>query len=259
MCILFIAIAQHSDYPLIVAANRDEYYARPSAQMHFWPDHPGILAGRDELAGGTWLGVNRKGQFAAVTNFRDRLHRKKDARSRGELVTRFLTGEDRQQHMQRFHQFLDAEHGHYNPFNFLYGDTRSVWAWGHVDNTPTQLTPGFHSVSNGPIDQSWPKMSRGVEKLTQYIKQSDRIDSDKLLDIMRDTTQADTAVLPDTGIGSVRERQLSSIFVRSSDYGTRTTTLLRFSHSQIEITECNYSSEGEPASLVEFSFVPLKS
>lgn len=253
MCILFIAIAQHPDYPLIVAANRDEYYARPSEQMHFWQDHSEVLAGRDKQAGGTWLGINRNGQFAAVTNFRDRLHYRKDARSRGELVTRFLTGDYRQNHIRQFHRFLDSQHGYYNPFNLLYGDLQSVWAWSHVETTPAQLSPGFHSVSNGPIDQPWPKMSRGVEKLTQYIQKTDQINSDELLEIMRDSTQADLSLLPDTGIGSDRERQLSSIFVRSNDYGTRTTSLLRFSDTRIDITECNYSTSGTPTSLVDFT------
>ena len=253
MCILFIAIAQHPDYPLIVAANRDEYYSRPSEKMHFWQDHPGVLAGRDKRAGGTWLGVNKNGQFAAVTNFRDKLQLRKDARSRGDLVTRFLTGDYQQKDIYQFHHFLDTQHEYYNPFNLLYGDLQSIWAWGHVENTPTKLSPGFHSVSNGPIDQPWPKMSRGVEKLTRYIQKSDQIDSDKLLEIMRDPTQADLSLLPDTGIGSFRERQLSSIFVRSNDYGTRTTSLLRFSNTRIDITECNYSMEGTPTSLVDFT------
>ena len=252
MCILFIAIAQHPEYPLIVAANRDEYFARPSEPMQFWRDHPEILAGRDKQAGGSWLGMNRNGQFAAVTNFRDKPHFREDARSRGELVTRFLAGDYQHEHIDQFHQFLDAEHDYYNPFNLIYGNSRSVWAWNHVTNTSTQLSPGFHSVSNGPIDQPWPKMSRGVEKLTHTIHNSRQINVGKLIDIMRDTTQADASLLPDTGVGSVRERQLSSIFVHSDDYGTRTTSLLLFSNTEIAITECNYSREGAPTSLLDF-------
>lgn len=253
MCILFIALGEHADYPLIIAANRDEYFARVSEPMHFWPDQPEILAGRDTQAGGTWLGINTAGQFAAVTNFRDMTSIRNDARSRGELVTRFLSKNSRPQALQNFHQFLNGKHHRYNPFNLIYGDMESVWAWGHKGHHHTRLSPGFHSVSNGPIDQVWPKMSRGVEKLTRYIRDFQRIDSTQLLEIMRDSTQAEIEQLPDTGVDTDREQQLSSIFVRSGDYGTRTTTLLKFSRSCIEITECNYSSAGEAIQTNEFS------
>ena len=252
MCILFIALGEHTDFPLIVAANRDEYFARASEPMHFWPDQPEILAGRDAKAGGTWLGINSKGQFAAVTNFRDMAKFRIDARSRGELVTRFLSESSQPLAIQNFHKYLNSEHHHYNPFNLIYGDMDSVWAWGHEGHHHNRLTPGFHSVSNGPIDQAWPKMSRGVEKLTQYIRDSQHIDSPQLLEIMRDTAQAEVEQLPDTGLDKERERQLSSIFVRSGDYGTRTTSLLRFSRRYIEITECNYSSEGNAFQTSEF-------
>jgi uncharacterized protein with NRDE domain len=245
MCILFIALEEHADYPLIIAANRDEYFARASEPMHVWPDQPEILAGRDTQAGGTWLGINTKGQFAAVTNFRDMTTIRKNARSRGELVTRFLSKNARPQTIQIFHQFLSNEHHRYNPFNLIYGDIEAVWAWGHKGQHHALLHPGFHSVSNGPIDQVWPKMSRGVEKLTQYIRDSQRIASTQLLEIMRDSTQAEIEQLPDTGVDTNRERQLSSIFVRGGDYGTRTTTLLKFSRQRVEITECNYSPEGK--------------
>ena len=253
MCILFIALGEHADYPLIVAANRDEYFARASEPMHFWPDRPEILAGRDTRAGGTWLGINTEGRFAAVTNFRDMANIRNDARSRGELVTRFLSQDSRPQALQNFHRFLSGEHHRYNPFNLIYGDMESVWAWGHRGHHHTRLSRGFHSVSNGPIDQVWPKMSRGVEKLTQYIRDSQRIDSTQLLNIMRDSTQAEIEQLPDTGVDTNRERQLSSIFVRGGDYGTRTTTLLKFSRWCVEIMECNYSSEGEAVQTNEFS------
>ncbi|MGI9317893.1 MAG: NRDE family protein [bacterium] len=256
MCILFIAIAQHPDYPLIVAANRDEYFARASDPMRFWPDHPEILAGRDQQAGGTWLGINKGGQFAAVTNYRESSSFKSDARSRGELVTRFLAEGFQKDGGRNFHQFLESNYRYYNPFNLIYGDKHAVWAWGHAGSSPNKLTAGFHSVSNGPIDQPWPKMSRGVEKLTQYIQDSRSIEPNQLLAIMQDTTQAEFGQLPDTGLDIAREQQLSSIFVRGSEYGTRTTTLIRFSSECIEISECNYDPAGNAAPMNSYVVEP---
>jgi uncharacterized protein with NRDE domain len=252
MCILFIAIGQHSDYPLIITANRDEYFARASDPMHYWPDHPEILAGRDRQAGGTWLGVNQQGRFAAVTNYRSSAKLNSDARSRGELVTRFLNSGTNRQELDEFNQFLASENHYYNPFNLIYGDQKSLFAWSHTEANWYTLKPGFHSVSNGPIDQHWPKMSRGVEKLTGYIRASDVIEPDRLLQIMHDTTQANVSQVPETGIDTSREQQLSSIFVRGTDYGTRTTTLLLFSSSQIELTEYNYGSDGDTSCANKF-------
>jgi len=252
MCILFIAIGQHPDYPLIITANRDEYFARASDPMHYWHDHPQILAGRDRQAGGTWLGINQQGQFAAVTNYRTSANLKDDARSRGELVTRFLISHSKGQEYTKFNQFLASEQLHYNPFNLIYGDPASLSAWGHIGENPSKLRPGFHSVSNGPIDQPWPKMSRGVEKLSSYIRSSNVIDPRKLLEIMQDTTQASANQLPETGLVTHREQQLSSIFVRGADYGTRTTTLLLFSSTEIELTEYNYGPDGDTSCANKF-------
>ncbi len=90
MCILFLAINQHPAHPLIVAANRDEMFNRPCEPMHYWPDYPDGLAGRDSLKGGSWLGVNRSGKFSAVTNFRTGTAVRENAESRGELVQQYL-------------------------------------------------------------------------------------------------------------------------------------------------------------------------
>jgi len=246
MCILFIALNQHRHYPLVIAANRDEYYARPSKPMHYWPDQPDILAGRDLEAGGTWLGVNRLGAFAAVTNFRDPASHRTNALSRGALVSDFLCRRNKGEQYEnagQFDQFLAAHSQHYNPFNLVFGNAGELYAWCHGNQIAQRLSPGFHSVSNGPLDQQWPKMSRGVEHLTDYISSHTELDAAQILGIMQDTTSAGLNQLPQTGIDVKREQQLSSIFIRGETYGTRTTTVLLYTDQQIEVTEWNYGAD----------------
>ena len=249
MCILFIAVDQHPEYPLVIAANRDEYYRRPSREMHWWRDRPGVLAGRDLLAGGTWLGMHRGGAFAAVTNFRRPMACPEGMRSRGELVARFLDG---QGNVASFASFLNREHNQYNPFNLVFGHPSGLLTWGHDDPVARPLSSGFHSVSNGPMDHLWPKMSRGVSELSRLIGSDDVLTADALLPIMLDQTQVPDGELPDTGFDLARERALSPIFVRGTDYGTRTTTILLFGQGAVDITE--YRHDGRTSGLSKSRF-----
>ena len=241
MCILFIAINQHEQYPLIIAANRDEYHARPSEPMHYWPDQPDILAGRDSRAGGTWFGVNRNGLFAAVTNYRAPGLTSNQARSRGELVTRFLRNLES---TENFGSFLCEQHTAFSPFNLVYGEHGKLFSFSSIDPVNRPLESGFHSISNGAIDELWPKMSRGVSLLKDRISSSPGIDSEDLVQMMKDQTRADKNLIPDTGLDPDREQHLSSIFIQGDDYGTRTTTLLLGSESQFDLYEYNYSAQG---------------
>ena len=256
MCILFFALGQHPDYPLIVAANRDEYHRRPSESMHEWPDHPGIIAGRDLQAGGTWLGINRQGRFAAVTNFREGANTRLDKRSRGELVSHYLLSEADRQH--QFEEFLQRHHSDYNPFNLVFGDADDIRAWDHRSTRVRELGTGFHSVSNGPIDEPWPKMSLGVEKITAAISRRDDLDIANLTFMMQDQTQAATELMPHTGVDAELERQLSSIFIRGESYGTRTTTILLFGREQVQIVEQDYLPNGDIATSQQFSIGLLR-
>jgi uncharacterized protein with NRDE domain len=239
MCILFLAINKHPDYPLIVAANRDEAFSRPSQAMHFWPDSPEILAGRDTLKGGTWLGVNSAGYFCAVTNFRTAEPSNDQAKSRGELVHQYLKNETTE---DQFITELQDDHASYNPFNLVFGGLDKVQVFSSIDSSLHHLSEGFHSLSNGRIDQHWPKMSSGVQRLTELISENSRIEPRKLNEIMRDETKADDHDLPSTGVSPAVEKHLSSIFIRGEDYGTRTTSYLLYSSKEIEIHETNYDS-----------------
>ena len=227
MCIIFIAARRHANYPLIIAANRDEYHARPSAFMAHWREQPGILAGRDMRAGGTWFGVNRRGRIAAVTNRHD-VASSGDGRSRGELVARFLRDEDS---VAGYQKFLCDESKHFNPHNLIYGDADKLFC--SDGDKPTELGDGFHSISNNKITDPLPKMSRGVALLeTQISATPTTADTDaiaeQLTQMMRDQSDADD--------------RRESIFVSGETYGTRTTTLLFATATGYEIYEYNYDN-----------------
>ena len=227
MCIIFIAARRHENYPLIIAANRDEYHARPSAFMAHWREQPGILAGRDMRAGGTWFGVNQRGRIAAVTNRHD-AESLIDGRSRGELVARFLRDEES---VAGYQKFLCNESKHFNPHNLIYGDADKLFC--SDGDKLNELSDGFHSISNNKITDPLPKMSRGVALLEAQISatpttaDTDAI-AEQLTQMMRDQTDADD--------------RRASIFVSGETYGTRTTTLLFATAAGYEIYEYNYDN-----------------
>ena len=230
---------------MLIAANRDEFFSRPALGLHFWEDKPGILAGRDELAGGSWLGINRQGRIAGVTNVRAPHLRQAGARSRGELVSRWLEGVDTR---TVFETFLNDRYSEYNPFNLLYGDVRGLSLYSSVSPVPAPLEEGFVSISNGPPSESWPKMSRGVRMLQDHVGQA--LDPGRLVELMKDNARTDRSALAATGIPMDYEEALSSIFVDAVEmngrtYGTRTTSVLAYDGSGIEFTEYEHTENGE--------------
>ena len=242
MCILFIAKNRHPDFPLIIAANRDESHTRPSCSMHYWQDQNNILAGRDLTKGGSWLGINTQGDFCAVTNFRTGRPVSETAKSRGELVQSYLSG---QYNDIQYKQKLQDDHKQYNPFNLVFGDLDNLSVFSSEDGALKAMPDGYHSLSNGYFDQQWPKMSRGVQNLTNLINQQSDIAIGELNKIMQDQSKADTNDLPSTGVSQEIEKHLSSIFITGPDYGTRTTTYLFFSEKSILVTEINYNADGQ--------------
>lgn len=240
MCILFLGVNQHSHYPLVILANRDEFYDRPSDPMHYWQDQPTVLAGRDKRSLGSWLGLSKSGRFCAVTNLRTS-HRPQPGHSRGELVARFLRHDDAT--TEGFVQFLAKSYRDFNPFNLVFGDTNTLYLFSYATGRHQLLEDGFHAISNGPPGQAWPKMSRGIHQLAETVVQLDNDNLDSMLRIMQDTATATNASLPQTGLTSTKEKELSSIFVRGADYGTRSTTLLYFSRHQTRVFEYTYLPE----------------
>ncbi|AQS40602.1 hypothetical protein Sps_05539 [Shewanella psychrophila] len=248
MCILFIALNKHPKYPLIVCANRDEFHHRPTEQAHFWQPNNEILAGKDLEAGGTWLGINRRGGFAALTNLRDPLRQQSEMRSRGELVLKSLEA-----HSQITPDWLKEHGSHYNPFNLIYGDVSKLYCFNSIANSLTRLDSGFHSISNGALDDIWPKMSRGTQALQASISSCEEPDIDTLLTIMKDETRAEDTELPQTGIGLEWERLLSSIYIKHEEYGTRSTSImLQDNAGNSRFVEVRYDGKGRNLGRQEF-------
>jgi len=252
MCILFIAINQHKDYPLIILANRDEFQERPTTSAHFWKDYPNLLAGKDEKEGGTWLGITRQGRISALTNYRDiPLH--KDGRlSRGHLVRDYLVSDITS---EEYLNFLIANRENYNPYNILFGNQNELFVYNNISNQVNKLENGFYGLSNAYLNSPWPKVSKGIEHLKKYILNS-KIEKDELFSIMKDDTKAPDNLLPDTGVGLEKERFLSSIFIQNQIYGTRSTALLLYnSQNTMSFYERSYNSAGEATNEFHSVFV----
>lgn len=224
MCLIIFGWDCHPRYKLVVAANRDEFYQRPTAPAAVWEDFPDIVAGRDLQAGGTWMGVNRQGTWAALTNYRDPLNHKHQAPSRGLLVQNYLTGELSPEHYLENVQKSGQE---YNSFNLLLGNYSQLFYYSNREDAIRIIEPGIHGLSNSLLDVPWPKVVRGQEALKRINASAD-IEAEALFEMMRDQTQPDDELLPDTGVGMEMERMLGPMFVSSSEYnyGTRVTTVL---------------------------------
>ena len=249
MCLIAVAFRAHPDFDLVVAANRDEWRARPAAPAAWWPEHPDLLAGRDLEAGGTWLGVTRGGRFAAVTNFRDPSERSASARSRGELVTAFLIGDASP---IDFVRELAARASDYRGFNLLAGDGARLAYLGSRSGTWHDVEPGVHALSNHQLDEPWPKVRRARTAMTASVAAGD---DGPLFDMLSDTTAAPDHELPDTGVGLDWERRLAPPLITGADYGTRVSTVLRVATSgEVRFEERTRDAAGAVTSTAAFTF-----
>ena len=243
MCILFIAVNQHPDYPLIVAANRDEFFERPTSESSFWSEHPHILAGKDLRAGGTWMGINQQGKLSALTNIRDPQRIASDAISRGELVSDYL------QHSPSSEGYLaqiSANAEKYNGFNLLFGDWNDLYVFNNHTLQSDKLTTGVYGLSNASLNTPWPKTLQGVTQLTEYCQDSQSLESEQLFALLKNQTKAKDDTLPQTGVPIEWERKLSSIFIQSPEYGTRSSTLLLVDNQQqVSWQERTFNNEAQ--------------
>jgi uncharacterized protein with NRDE domain len=242
MCLILLAWQAHPEYPLILAANRDEFYDRPTAAADFWKERPDILGGLDLKDGGTWLGVTRRGRWAALTNFRDPAAIRSGTPSRGWLVRNFLEGRDSPAaYLKRLlHRAAD-----YNPFNLFAGDRESL----HIlssRGTPGPIPPGIHGLSNALLDTPWPKIRRGREAFRLLLERETGPDPEALFALLADMERAPDGELPETGIGLDWERILSPLFITSPVYGTRSSTVL-MADRRGGITFIERSFQGSPA------------
>ncbi|MGL4616559.1 MAG: NRDE family protein [Shewanella sp.] len=248
MCILFIALNAHPRYPLIICANRDEYHHRPTAPAHFWPPEHNILAGKDLQAGGTWFGINRQGQLAGVTNLRVPRQHREAMCSRGELIVKAL-------HSGSLicPNWLAENCHHYQPFNLVFGQGDELFCFNSLQRQTIKLTAGFHALSNGALDDIWPKMAKGQQALETLINGADRLDVATLIQLMRDESRPEDHQLPNTGVGLEWERRLAAIYIRHPEYGTRSTSvLLQDTQGRLQFTEVRYDGKGRQLGQQQF-------
>ncbi|MGE8144414.1 NRDE family protein [Pseudomonas frederiksbergensis] len=219
MCLIVFAWRPGHAQPLIVAANRDEFYARPTQPLAQWAHASHVHAGRDLEAGGTWLGVGANGRFAALTNIRDP-GQPASRKSRGELVAGFLSGE---MSIDDYLSDVVARSAEYAGFNLLVGNTHELWHFNARDTEAVMLAPGVYGLSNAGLDTPWPKVLKAKAALSELL---DDPQPEALLAILRDSATAPLTELPDTGVGLATETLLSSVFIASPTYGTRASTAL---------------------------------
>jgi uncharacterized protein with NRDE domain len=248
VCLILVAWRAHPEVPLVVAANRDEFFSRRTAGADFWADAPAVLAGRDLVAGGTWLGMTQAGRFAALTNYRDPAQHKPDAPSRGALVADFLAGN------AEIDAYLDSlRPAEYNGFNLLLGDGKKLVAFSNVTGQRHELAPGIYGLSNAQLDTPWPKVGAGRTALAGALDSLP--DDSALFRLLRDDSIHPDDTLPATGVTLEWERLLSAAFVRSPDYGTRCSTVVKVgADGKASLDEQTWLSGGQAGERRRFRF-----
>ena len=252
MCLVLLALDSHPDYSLILAANRDEFYDRPTASAAFWDDAPTVLAGRDLKAGGTWLGIDGHGRFAAVTNYRQGTRESPAAHSRGRLVSDFLTGDvGALEHIER----VRAEADLYNGFNLIAGDPWGVFYFSNRQGRVRHLKPGVYGLSNHLLDTPWPKVAATKSAFGTLLNDRAPDLTAELFTLLSDRNRPADALLPSTGVGPEWERLLSSAFIASEDYGTRSSTVVLVGRDGgIVFVERTFGPRGEAGPETRFEF-----
>ncbi len=247
---IVIAYRVHPFYPLIVAANRDEYFDRPTAPADFWPDAPQVLGGRDLKQGGTWLGVTKAGRFAAVTNYRDPGSVRAGTPSRGRLVADFLVGDD----SPAFYTEKLAAQGHrYNGFNLLCGDREEIWYCSN-QGPRRRLTPGIYGLSNALLDTPWPKVNKAKKAMREAMQLKRGGLDQALFRMLADRKMAPDHRLPHTGVSREWEKILSAVFIHSPVYGTRSSTIIRMAvNGRLTFIEKSYNGHTVPWMETRFS------
>jgi uncharacterized protein with NRDE domain len=260
MCLLVVGWLAHPRYRVVVAANRDEFHARPTAPLAPWADQPRVLAGRDLQAGGTWIGLDADRRFGLVTNFRELARPRHTAPSRGRLVPQFLNAPLSPDHYLRS---LEADAQGYAGFNLLLGDgERLMYASNRAEQFARELEPGLHGLSNHLLDTPWPKLQRVRVQVEAWIERARAApearavatpaahdmaaDAEWLMAVFADRRRAAPPHDPSSGLGADWEQVLSSPFVLNAEYGTRCTTVLLVGHDgRTWISERRFDARGE--------------
>ncbi|HZW59574.1 MAG TPA: NRDE family protein [Woeseiaceae bacterium] len=249
MCLIVFAWQRHPRYRLILAGNRDELYRRPTGDMQWWPDAPSLLAGRDLQAGGTWLAIGRNGRFATVTNYRESMRTETRRRSRGELVSRFVTGTN-----SPTAYCADISGSDYAGFSLLTSDIDTLYYASNRDPARRTLDAGIYGLSNAALDTPWPKVVRCRRALAELIAR-DAVNPNALFTLLADTRPAPTEDVPEGDLPFPLARAVSAPFIRTRDYGTRCTTVVLVGvDDNVLVAERRFDANGERCGDAEFRF-----
>lgn len=249
MCLIVFAWESHPEYRLVLAANRDEFHNRPARDLDWWPDQPELLAGRDLQAGGTWLAASRNGRFATVTNYREGQPKKAGLKSRGDLVTDFVSGDSSPE------SFVGSIDGlKYAGFSLLVATDDELWYVSNRGDGPCRLEPGIYGLSNASLDTPWSKLTRSRDALAAMIESGD-INETALMRILADRTPAPVADVEDGNLPFELARAVTAPFIVAPDYGTRCTTAVTWrSNGNLAMTERRFDSDGRQSGETTFRF-----
>ena len=251
MCLICVAYRSHERYPFVVFANRDEFYDRPSAPARFWSAADDVLGGQDLREGGMWLGLTRRGRFAAVTNFREPGTGRSDARSRGWLVRDFLFGDTP---ALDYAAALATDGERYNGFNVLLGESGQLFYCSNRGGAPRALHPGVYGLSNHLLDTPWPKVERAKTVLAGSLEDGS-VRAERLLNKLADRFRPADESLPSTGVGLDWERVLAPMFIASPTYGTCSSTVIIVDGlGRVEFMERSFAPPAEEIATRRFEF-----
>ena len=255
MCLIVIGYNYHPDYKLIFAANRDEFYQRPSSPADFWKDEPSLLAGKDLKEGGTWCGITKNGRFAAVTNYRNTKSIKKDALSRGKIVTDFLLGTSSPEF---YFKGLKDSADLYNGYGLIFGDASGLFFFSNRAKELIKIEAGIHGLSNHLLDTPWFKVTMGKDLFKKAIEKKDNFVDNLFLMLSDKTLSPEENELPDTGLTKEVERSISSIFVETPDYGTRSSTVILIDkNDKVTLVEKSLDTQTKKWTVNAFNFEML--
>lgn len=252
MCLILFAKNAHPKYKLILASNRDEFLNRATKAAHFWEEFPHILAGKDQVGGGTWLGITKTGKFAALTNFRDPENIKSNAPSRGELVLNFLKKDIA---TKEYLEEIKEKGQNYTGFNLLVGTNDELYWYSNYGENIVKVSDGIHGLCNHLLDTDWHKVEKGKKALEKIVKKGENITFEILESILQDKNLAPDQNLPNTGLTYEKEKALSSIFIDTENYGTRSSGLLLVDyHNRISYKEIIYNTPNQEMQTSNFEF-----
>jgi uncharacterized protein with NRDE domain len=241
MCLILLSYDMHPFYRMVFAANRDEYYSRPTAPVAFLDNAPDILGGLDLNHNGMWLGITRTGRFAAITNFRNPGWQIANPPSRGFLVSNFI---DADESAESYLEQVKSIGQKYNGFNILVGDKSNLLFYSNIGNEIQRIKPGLYGLGNKLLDTPWPKIEKGKACLEKVLEQKDKLNPEDIFHILKDNSYPPDNALPDTGVGLDWERILSPIFITSQFYGTRSSSIIFVERSgSITFLERTFVSE----------------